>query len=319
MQKRSLARQVAVLAVGVCLTALIVLAGCMSAREKGRSAGAPPDAEMVMSADKSLSVDESYDAAGPAGGVGGVGGPGAEGSAQAPVPAAIANRKLIRTGQIRVEVEDTEAAMRRIREISAKAGGFIGDTSLTRHDDGSHWGNVTIRVPTDQFDTMLQGLQELGRVHEISTDTQDVTEQYVDLEARIRNRKREEEALLELMKRRGSLEDIIRVEARLSEVRETIERFEGQLRLLKDQVALSTITVSLFEKGEAALAETQEYDAGFHLRSAVRALIGILRGIGTAVIYLVIVGWVFWVPLALIIWAVRRRRASRRAKETRSE
>ncbi len=301
----------ALMAVAVPLAAatLPLLAGCMTAREKGRTvsmemAAAPTE-------DKSLAYDESYGAGGPPGGMGG---PGAEAPVQAPVPAAMANRKLIRTGQMRVEVEDTEAAMRRIREISAKAGGFIGDTSLTRHDDGSHWGNVTIRVPTDQFDTMLQGLQELGRVHEISTDTQDVTEQYVDLEARIRNRKREEEALLELMKRRGSLEDIIRVETRLSDVRETIERFEGQLRLLKDQVALSTITVSLFEKGEAALAETREYDTGFHLRSAVRALISLLRAIATALIYFVIVGWVFWVPLGIIIWVVRRRRALRRAK-----
>lgn len=318
MQGRLASKYALVTVAAVLAVATVsLLAGCVSAREKGRTvsmemAAAPPEG-------KSLASDESFGVGGPPGGMGGPGGSAGEAPAEAPVPAVMVNRKLIRTGNMSVEVKSTEAAMRQIQQISAKAGGFVGDMSLTRHEDGSHWGNVSIRVPADQFDALLQGLQELGRVRDVSTSAQDVTDQYVDLEARIRNRKREEEALLELMKRRGSLEDIIRIETRLSEVRETIERFEGQLRLLKDQVALSTLSVSLFEKGEAALAETQQYDTGFHLRSAVRALISVLRGIGTFLIYLVIVGWVVWLPLGIIIWAVRRRRALRRASSQQGD
>jgi len=220
-------------------------------------------------------------------------------------------RKLIRTADVQIETEDARRAMKQAQEMAKKAGGFVADTQMSRYDDGSYHCSVTIRVPVEEFEGTLKAAEQLGRVTEVSSGTQDVTSEYVDLEARLRNAKREEEELLKLLAKGGKLADIIEVQSKLFEVRERVERFEGQVRVLKEQVQLSTITLRLYERGEAAVAEIQEYDFSYHLRSASRALVAVLRGLLTFAVYFVLVGWVVWLPLLLIrLWIRRRRRSA---------
>jgi len=224
---------------------------------------------------------------------------------------AMTQRKLIRTAELSLEVDGSEEAVKKVETIAREAGGFVGTTSLRRYDDGSHSGSVTVRVPLEKFDDVIKQLRELGKVQQLSTNVQDVTGQYVDLDARLRNKKREEEELLKLFDRKGELEDIIQIESRLSEVREQVEVFEGQMRVLSEQIALSTINVFLAEKGEAAVAEVEGYDLGYHLRSAGRSFMSVVQGLVTFLIYFVVVGWVFWLPIGLLVWFVRRRRIAR--------
>lgn len=242
-----------------------------------------------------------------------------------PAPAAAESvpaiqRKLIRTADLTlVDLPDAEKTLEAVERIAREAGGFVGSTSLQRDESGTQFGSVTVRVPAGRFDQALRNLRELGRVRSVTTNVQDVTAEYVDLEARIRNAKRTEEEIIKLLDRGGKLADIITVETKLGEVRETIERYEGQMRVLREQVDLATITLHLSEKREAAVPEAEKYDAAYHLRSAGRALVAVLWGILTFLIYFVLVGWVFWLPLALIAWVVARRRRARRAAQTPTE
>jgi hypothetical protein len=217
---------------------------------------------------------------------------------------------LIRTAEITLQVESTDEALKSLEALATGLGGFVGNTSIARHEDGSQSGTVTLRIPVAKFAQALEKIRTLGRVERVDTQVQDVTNEYVDLDARLRNAKREEQEILKLLDRSGKLADIIQIESKLAEVRGQIERMEGQLRVMNEQMSLCTITVSLHEKGEAAVAALDRYDVRYHLRSAGRTLVRVLEGLLTIALYVVIVGWVVWMPVALLVWIVRRRRAA---------
>lgn len=243
------------------------------------------------------------------------GAPGGAGDEQAP-PAAAVDRKLIRTASITIEVESTEATLKALEALSTGLGGFLGNTSIARHKDGSQSGTVILRVPVGKFAEALEKARALGKVERVDTQVQDVTNEYVDLDARLRNAKREETEILKLFDRGGKLADIIQIESKLAQVRGQIEQLQGQMRVMNEQISLCTITVTVHEKGEAAVAALDRYDVRYHLRSAWRSLLGLLQGLLTFAIYLVVVGWVFWLPVLLLVWFIRRRRKAAAAKRT---
>lgn len=253
-------------------------------------------------------AEREMSAAPPAGGA-----PGGPDEAQAPQAPSV-DRKLIRTASITLEVESTEAALKSLETMAAGLGGFLGNTSIARHADGSQSGTVTVRVPVGKFSEALERARALGKVERVDTEVQDVTNEYVDLDARLRNAKREETEILKLFDRGGKLSDIIQIETKLAEVRGRIEQMQGQLRVMNEQISLCTLTVTVHEKGEAAVAALDRYDIRYHLRSAWRSLLGLLQGLLTFAIYLVVVGWVFWLPVVLVVWIVRRRRRAAAAK-----
>lgn len=283
----------------VAILAALMFPVFFRAREKARQAPSPPSPG-VMAAEPSMG-DEALASD--------------KAAVSTSQPSAAAGRKLVYTADLSVEVDDTRAAIEKATAAATKAAGFVGGSTLSRYDDGSLHGSVTVRVPSDEFSAVLDQFKSLGRMDQLSSNVEDVTGQFVDLDARLRNRKREEEVLLKLFERNAKLQDVIQVEARLSEVRESIEVLEGQMRTLKEQIALSTITLNLYEKGEAAVAETESYALAYHLRSAGRSLVVVLQGLATFLIYVIVVGWVFWLPLVLIIWWVRRRRRARQTEE----
>lgn len=237
------------------------------------------------------------------------GAPGSPDEAQIP-PTAAVDRKLIRTASITLEVESTEAALKSLEAMATGFGGFLGNTSIARHADGSQSGTVTLRVPVGKFAEAVEKAKALGKVERVDTEVQDVTNEYVDLDARLRNAKREETEILKLFERGGKLSDIIQIESKLAQVRGQIEQMQGQLRVMNEQISLCTLTLTVHEKGEAAVAALDRYDVRYHLRSAWRSLLGLLQGLLTFAIYLVVVGWVFWVPVVLLVWVIRRRRAA---------
>lgn len=306
-----LLRRMGVVAVGLAALAAVGLIGC------GRSPSGQR-AEIDSAAPEFMAAP--MPSAPMSGGVPGMAGGGPDMPAdkaiatvpEAPVaqaaPRASESRHLIRTAMISVEVQDAQSALVELERIASSLGGFVADTSVNRAPDGSQSGNISLRVPSASFDTALQQVRKIGRVESWTTGVQDVTAAYVDLEARIRNARREEQEVIKLYDRGGKLEDVLKVSARLAEVRGTIEQLEGQMRVMKDQVSLSTVSVRFFERGEAAVAETTKYDLGYHLRSAVRSLALIARAILTTTIYVLISGSVLWVPLLVIILVVRWRR-----------
>jgi hypothetical protein len=157
------------------------------------------------------------------------------------------DRKIIKTGSISIEVSEFDEAAAVVEQLAAAAGGFVSNSNSYITSEGQKRGTITIRVPAVGFDSVLLEIKKLGDVKSTSSSGQDVTEEYIDLEARLGNYKRQEGRFLSILENATTVEDVLKVEEQLGRVRGEIERIEGRLRYLDNYIDLSTITVSLEE------------------------------------------------------------------------
>jgi hypothetical protein len=137
------------------------------------------------------------------------------------------DRYLIKNATMIVEVQDAKEALQRLTAAIEGAGGYVGNLQESVNALGRRSVMVQIRVPADQFDKALQGMEPLGKIINRQVTTQDVTEEYVDTDSRSRNLKRTEERLLDHLNKSARLEDTLRLEQELTRVREQIERLDG--------------------------------------------------------------------------------------------
>jgi len=211
-------------------------------------------------------------------------------------------RKIVKTGHITLEVEDVVETMDEVAEVADELGGYVVSSHKHERERGIS-GSVTIRVPADRFDEAFERLRKLAiNVPYESTQATDVTEEYVDLQARLRNLEATEAQYLALLEKATTVEEMLKVQQALSNVRGEIERIEGRMKYLERTSDMSLIEVSLEEtKGLA-----EPWSASNAFRSAVRGLTTFGRGLATALIWLGIFCWV-WVP-PLVIWLRRRRK-----------
>lgn len=159
-----------------------------------------------------------------------------------------AGAMLVRTGEAAVEVTRVAEALGRIRQTATQFGGIVGNTALRNGRDEEPSATLEIRVPSAQFDALVNALSAIGKVESVSASVQDVGEEYVDLGARAANAKRMESRLVELLATRtGRLSDILQVEHELQRVREEIERYDARLRFLERRASMSTLAVTLHE------------------------------------------------------------------------
>ncbi len=159
---------------------------------------------------------------------------------------------LIVTTDMDLEVEDFEEALDSIRQIALKAGGHTASSSSRRDDEGLMSGSVEVKIPAKGYGGVLDEISDLGEVQDMRETSQDVTEEYVDLRARLDNSLKLEQRILGLLaESTGTIDDVLHVEKELASVREDIERLEGRKRTLESRISMSTITVDLHEKGAA--------------------------------------------------------------------
>ena len=169
---------------------------------------------------------------------------------QAPNAAPV-ERKIIRNATLTLEVEQPSKAMQRIASVAESRGGFVvtSDSRQQTAANGEHAYEiitVELRVPAAQFDAALNDIRAAGgSVTAQKITGKDVTEEYIDLEARLRTQRALEAQLLEIMKRSQEVADAISVQRELTNVRTEIERVEGRRRFLETQASLSTINVTL--------------------------------------------------------------------------
>ena len=161
----------------------------------------------------------------------------------------LAERMVISTGSISVEVEVVQASVQGVQAIAEGLGGFVEQLSSFGDADRQR-ASITIRVPQNQFNTALERIRLLGDVQSENIGSEDVSEQFIDLEARLKSAQREEESLLSLLGRAQNVSDILTIERELSRVRSDIERYQGQLNFLERRVDLSTIYIELFPPDE---------------------------------------------------------------------
>jgi Domain of unknown function (DUF4349) len=160
-----------------------------------------------------------------------------------------AGRQIIYRATIWLRVKSFAEADRRITDLVKGAGGFIAQFHEERPQGLQRGGRWTVRVPVSQFDGFLDGVVQLGVADHRDVQSQDTTEEFVDLGSRLKNKQALEARLLELVAKRGdAIKDVLALEAELSRVREEIERLEGRLRFLSDRVALTTVEIVAYER-----------------------------------------------------------------------
>ena len=155
---------------------------------------------------------------------------------------------IIKTGDATVEVDSLEIAVAQVTALAKQLGGAVASSSMETGRKDLRTAQLTLRIPSARFDAALSGLSPIGKVESQNVGSQDVTEEFVDMTARMTNARRLEDRLIDLLaKRTGKLEEVLAVERELARVREEIERYEGRLRYLKTRAAISTLTVNLHE------------------------------------------------------------------------
>ena len=165
----------------------------------------------------------------------------------------LAQRQVISTASISIEVEEVQVASAEVKGIAEGLGGFVEQLSSSGRA-GSQQANITIRVPQGRFSTAVERLMGLGEVQNQSQGSEDVSERFIDLKARLKSAEREEQSLLSLLERTLKVNEILTVERELNRVRSEIERLQGQLNFLEGRVELATISVFLFTP-EVAMAQ----------------------------------------------------------------
>ncbi len=208
-------------------------------------------------------------------------------------------QRIVKTGEVGLEVDDVAAILAQVRAMAVEIGGYVGGSQAGTLDESA---SVTLRVPAERFDELITRLQELSGVEVVSMATreQDVTGQVVDLDARIRNLRASEASYRVLFDRAQRIEDILTVQGRLDEVRGQIEQLDAQLQSIEGQAAMSTLTVTIIPRGEPVAAVQEGWDPGAQASRAVATLIGLAQGLFDALVWLVIV----ILPLALVVGLV---------------
>jgi hypothetical protein len=180
----------------------------------------------------------------------------------------------------------------------------VETSTLQEHEDGTKSGYVTIRVPADQYDITMATVKELAVVVERETSSaEDVTEQYIDLAARLKNAQAQETRYVEILDVAKTVEEILQIESALGNIRGYIESLQGQLNYLDSLTGFSTITISLSEEPVITIGG-KEFRPGTTIKEAAQAVVAIAQWLMTAIIWILIVGVGVGVPLALIVWLV---------------
>lgn len=175
----------------------------------------------------------------------------------------VPERMIVKEGKIRFETSNAQETRANIVASSKKLNGYLSqDTSNVYSNRTEH--TIVIRVPAKNFETLLEGVtQTATKVDSKNINALDVTEEFIDVEARIKTKKEIEVRYKELLKRANSIDDILRIERELGALRANIESFEGRLKYLKSRISLSTLTVTFYEKGESTTGFGYEISSAF--------------------------------------------------------
>jgi len=171
----------------------------------------------------------------------------AEETSPSQISAVTAERKLIRNGDLSFETSDVTKAKASIETICKELNAYISNESQNNFEERLQHNQV-IRVPAEKFDVLLQKLEALAvKVESKNINTQDVTEEFIDVETRLKTKKELENRYHEILKQAKTVSDIVSIESQIASVRSEIESMEGRLTYLKNQVSFSTLHVSYYQ------------------------------------------------------------------------
>jgi Domain of unknown function (DUF4349) len=208
-----------------------------------------------------------------------------------------ADRKIVRTGALELTVKSPADAAEQIRRMAESMGGYLETAQITGTRE-TPTADITIRVPAAHFEDAKAQIRKLGvRVESEKTDARDMTRQYVDMEARLRNLRAEEVQYLTIMKSAYKISDLLEVEQRLSEVRGQIEQQQAEFQTLSKQVETVAISISL-----RTLADTQVF--GLNWRPLYQLKLAVRNGLDALADYATTIAAIlFYVPV-ILAWSV---------------
>jgi hypothetical protein len=224
------------------------------------------------------------------------GGGDASQSQTVPIPQAFeTDRKLILSASVSMRAKDPWNIADRVQAIALGSGGDV--MSLSQSGSGEHKAAaLTVRVPQERFNDVLRQVRAISEVEVISSNVEgkDVTDQFVDLEARLKAKQAEEQRYVALLARANTVEEILRIDQVLAQVRTQIEQLTAQLNSLKARTTFSTITVQVTPIAPAPVptADPRAYDPSQTLERAVAALASVLRVAVDAAIWALVFGWI---------------------------
>jgi len=273
---------------GAALAAMAVLAGCSgttSAEAPAAEPGVMADGMAVEGGAPMVSEEKS-------------------GAVTTSVPA---DRQIVRTGYLSMRVENVRQAAFEVRGLVSRAGGLISSEDVSASGD-SAYATLTAQVPADRLDAFIADLADLGTVDNVTVTASDVTAQVVDLDARIDALQTSIDRLTELLAEATRIEDLLAIETQLSQRQAELDALTAQRSYLADQVALSTITVSMSPFTEIADVDAPGFLSG--LQSGWSALVSLvmvaITAVGFFLPFLVILA-VIAVPVTIVLLRQARR------------
>lgn len=230
------------------------------------------------------------------------------------------DRKIIQTASLQLQVEEVGVGFEEVGRIATAAGGFVASSSFTYRDGDDELkqrqvASVTIRVPAEVYPNVLSQLRGLAETVDYEeSNASDVTEEYTDLQSRLRNLEATETQLLMLLGRANTITDILTVQDRLNNVQGEIEYVKGRLQLIGDLTDLATVTVHLRPVAGAPTTSGggNDVNLGETISEAWDDSLAFLGNIAEGVLTVVVFAWwvpVIGIPAAAIAWAATRNRA----------
>lgn len=214
----------------------------------------------------------------------------------------VMERKLIKEGNISFETDDLEHTKTRINVAIKKYKAYLASENSYNYDTSIRQ-TLTIRVPSQNFDSLLAAIAEgVGHFDQRNIQIQDVTEEFLDITARIKTKKELESRYLDLLKEAKKVTEILEIERELGKIREEIESVEGRLKYLSNQVNFSTLTVSFYQTvsgGEGFFSQIKDgFSNGWENLGFV--FIGLVNF------------WPFLILIILVVWGINRWRKSKK-------
>lgn len=219
------------------------------------------------------------------------------------------DRMIVRTGEMSLVVEEVTQACDDIAQLAVFLGGYVVSSQISGEEEEMR-GWISFRVPDEKFDQALAELRDLAvRVKSESTSSQDVTEEYIDLQARLGNAEATEQQYLALLEKAVDVEDILSIYNYLSQVRQEIEQIKGRMQYLERTTSTSLISVSLEPEVTAKPLVHVGWSALEVLKSAARGIVVLGQWLGTIAIWLLIFIPVWGTILGIILWRRHKKKA----------
>ncbi len=292
------------------LTAIVILLGVVLGSGACASAPAPASAPASKGAGSSVSnsagapADRAVAPAAPSSKQSETAGQGATGQG--------ADRMVIRSATMQLVVTNVDEVLSQVVSLSREMQGYMVSTD-SQEQNGDRVGRASLRVPADRMEDALKRIREMAtRVSRESSTAQDVTEEYVDQDARLRALQASEQQYLELMRKATTTEDIIRVQQSLTQVRTQIEQAQGRMQYLQRNSAMASISLELYTAGSAKPLDGGGWSGQDVLGDALKALIWTGKALASLAIWVVVFAPI-WLPITLLVRWQRRRRGVKRA------